>query len=87
MRSRRFRLPGMIRSSRLAVTDATWSCSRPRLSFFPSTASTSKIGGEVVRPVSAARSGCATLPSLSPLRSAKVRTACSVVSALHGSTA
>src|SRR5262252_8574905 len=71
---------------RLAVLGPAWSCSRPRLSFFPSTANTSKIGGEVVRPVSAARNGCATFPSLSPLRSAKARTACSVVFALQGST-
>jgi len=71
---------------RLAVHGPAWSCSRPRLSLFPSTANTSKIGGEVVRPVSAARNGCATFPSLSPLRSAKARTACSVVSALQGST-
>ena len=39
-----------------------------RLSSRPSNASTSKIPGEVVRPVSAARSGCATLPSFTPLR-------------------
>ena len=39
------------------------------------------------RPVSAARSGWATPPSLTPLRSAKARTACSVVSAVQGSTA
>ena len=43
--------------------------------------------GEVVRPVSAARSGCATAPSLTPLRSAKPRTACSVAAAVQGSTA
>ena len=36
--------------------------------------------GEVVRPVSAARSGWATAPSLAPRCSANVRTACSVPS-------
>ena len=48
--------------------------------------STSKIPGEVVRPVSAARNGCATAPSLAPRCSAKPRTACSVASAVQGST-
>src|SRR5207302_24436 len=43
-----------------------WSPSRARLSVLPSTASTSKIPGEVVRPVSAARSGCATERTTSP---------------------
>src|SRR5262249_4229391 len=71
---------------RLAMPAAAWSCRRARLSLFPNTANTSKIGGEVLRPVSAARNGCATVPSLTPLRSAKARTACSVVSALQGST-
>src|SRR5262249_39628141 len=62
-----------------------WSPSRARLSDLPRTASTSKIPGEVVRPVSAARSGCATAPSLTPSVSAKVRTAASVAAALQGS--
>ena len=43
--------------------------------------------GEVVRPVSAARSGWATAPSLRLLASAKARRAASVVSAVHGVTA
>ena len=41
---------------------------RARLSAFPSSASTSKIPGLVVRPVSAARSGCASFPSFTSLR-------------------
>ena len=43
---------------------------RARLSLRPSTCSTSKMGGEVVRPVSAARKGWATPPSLAPASSA-----------------
>ena len=43
--------------------------------------------GEVVRPVSAARSGWATAPSLKLFCSAKFRMAASVVSALQGETA
>ena len=41
---------------------------RARLSSRPRTASTSNTPGEVPRPVSAARSGCATSPSFRPLR-------------------
>ena len=44
--------------------EAAWSRRRARLSSRPRTASTSNIGGDVVRPVSAARNGCATTPSL-----------------------
>src|SRR6185436_17981424 len=58
------------RSGRAAQDEAAWSPSRARLSVLPSTASTSKMPGEVVRPVRAARSGCATAPSLTPARSA-----------------
>src|SRR4249920_709146 len=50
--------------------EAVWSRSRARLSSRPRTASTSNIGGDVVRPVSAARNGCAIAPSLRPARSA-----------------
>ena len=39
---------------------------------------TSKMPGDTVRPVSAARSGCATLPSFRPLASAKARAAASI---------
>ncbi len=45
---------------------AAWSASRARLSSRPSTASTSKTGGRSQSPVSAARNGCATLPSFRP---------------------
>src|SRR4029079_7302526 len=41
-----------------------WSAMRARLSSLPNKASTSNIPGDVVRPVSAARSGWASLPSL-----------------------
>ena len=61
--------------------------SRARHSSRPSTANTSKIPGEVVRPVSATRSGCATAPSLRLFASAKVRIAASVVSAVQAVTA
>ena len=54
---------------------------RARLSSRPSATSTSKIGGDAALPVSAARSGCATLPSFTPSASAKARTACSSVAA------
>ncbi len=47
-----------------------WSSIRPRLSSRPSTVSTSKMPGEVVRPVSAARSGWAIEPSFAPVSSA-----------------
>src|SRR4029078_2666603 len=50
--------------------EAAWSRSRARLSSRPSTARTSNIGGDVVRPVRAARRGCAMAPSLRPARSA-----------------
>ena len=69
------------RLSRLAVLSVMrsasfiWSAMRARLSSRPSRTSTSKIPGEVVCPVSAARSGWASLPSLSALRSATSRTA------------
>src|ERR1700716_862006 len=66
---------------------AALSPSRARLSVFPSTTRTSKMPGEVARPVSAARSGWATAPSLTPSASAKARTAASVASAYQGSTA
>src|SRR5262249_51458220 len=39
------------------LADAAWSVMRARLSALPSTTSTSKMPGEVVRPVSAARKG------------------------------
>ena len=54
-----------------ALGYAAWSLSRARLSSRPSATSTSKIGGEAALPVSAARSGCATLPSFRPSASAK----------------
>ena len=60
------RCPTRRLSARSRAVGRRWSANRARLSLFPSTASTSKIPGEVVRPVSAARSGCATLPSLTP---------------------
>ena len=53
------------------------SARRARLSSRPSTAMTSKIGGEAVLPVSAARKGCAAWPNFSPCASAKARTAAS----------
>ena len=43
--------------------------------------------GDVVRPVSATRSGWATAPSLRLFASANARIAASVVSAVHGVTA
>ncbi len=46
------------------------SAMRARLSLRLSTCSTSKMGGEVVRPVSAARKGWATPPSFAPASSA-----------------
>jgi hypothetical protein len=46
------------------------SANRPRVSSRPSTAMTSKIGGEAVLPESAARKGCASAPSFRPEASA-----------------
>ena len=43
--------------------------------------------GEVVRPVSAARNGCATAPSLTPLALGEGAHGLSVASAVQGSTA
>ena len=60
-RSRRVNRHCCVASSSLA-----WSAMRARLSALPSTISTSKMPGDVVRPVSAARNGCATAPSLAP---------------------
>ena len=40
----------------------------PKVSSRPSTSMTSKMPGEASEPVSAARNGCATAPSLTPLR-------------------
>src|SRR5690349_10576335 len=51
-----------------------WSASRASVSSRPSTAITSNSGGEVERPVRAARNGCAAWPSLMPTSSAKART-------------
>src|SRR5271163_736269 len=67
----------------LTAGQPDWSASRARLSALPSTVSTSKMPGEVVRPVSAARNGCATAPSFAPRPSAKPRTACSVASVVQ----
>src|SRR3546814_460616 len=50
------------------------SVSRPSVSARPRIAIASKMGGEVPAPVSAARSGCATLPSFRFRVSAKART-------------
>ena len=60
------------RARRLGLLSAivAWSAQRPRLSSRPSTASTSKMPGEVERPVAAARSGWAIVPSLAPCSSA-----------------
>src|SRR6185312_153538 len=60
-----------------------WSAMRARLSSRPSNASTSKIPGDVVRPVRAARNGWAILPSLTLLLSATSRMAASSDSASH----
>ena len=50
----------------IAPSRSSASAIRARLSSRPSSTSTSNIPGEVARPVSAARSGCATWPSLTP---------------------
>ena len=42
--------------------------------------------GDVVRPVSAARNGCATLPSFSPAASDTSRTAASIASSVQSWT-
>ena len=52
------------------VSCPAWSAIRPRLSSRPRTLSTSKMPGEVERPVSAARNGWATIPSFAPSSSA-----------------
>ena len=49
----------------------------------PSAASVASIPGLAVLPVSAARSGCATWPSLRPVRSAKARSAASSASGVN----
>src|SRR4051794_18189818 len=64
-----------------------WSAMRARLSSRPSNANTSKIPGDVVRPVSAARSGWASLPSLTPLPSATSRMAASTDAVSHSARA
>ena len=56
-------------SGRMRVR-ATCASIRARLSSLPRRANTSKIPGEVVRPVNAALSGCASLPRPSPRASA-----------------
>ena len=56
---------------------------RARLSSRPSTASTSKTPGEVLLPVSAARSGWATAPSFWPPAGAKSRIAASAAAAVQ----
>ena len=54
-----------------------WSRMRARLSSRPSAARTSNTPGDTLRPVKAARSGWATLPSLRSFSSAKARTTAS----------
>src|SRR3546814_1689401 len=61
------------------------SARRARLSSRPSSTSTSKIPGEVARPVSAARRGCANWPSLTSAAPDNPLTACPVPSPAHRS--
>src|SRR3982750_1761035 len=56
---------------------SVWSAMRARLSSRPNSTSTSNIPGDVVRPVRAARSGWASLPSFTPVPSATSRMAAS----------
>src|SRR5947209_10306153 len=63
-----------------------WSAMRLRLSPLPSKTSTSKIPGDTVRPVSAARSGWASLPSFTSRASATDRISWSVESWVHVSS-
>src|SRR5262245_35865292 len=56
---------------------------RALLSAGPSTASTSKMPGDAIEPVSATRSGWATCPSFSPFASANLRTASSIAFSLQ----
>src|SRR5665213_3006288 len=56
---------------------------RPRDSSRPRTAITENKGGELVDPVSAMRSGCATTPSFRPFCSAKWRVASSSTVSRH----
>ena len=60
---------------------------RARLSARPRITRTSKMPGEAVRPVSAARSGCATLPSFRSRSAAKALTAASVAATDQSATA
>jgi hypothetical protein len=62
----------------LQISDGLIGQARQRDSSLPISTMTSKIPGETVRPVRAARSGCATLPSLRPRASAKARAAASM---------
>ena len=57
-------------SSAIILAPSIRSAMRARLSSRPSRTRTSNMPGEVARPVSAARSGCATWPSLTPAPSA-----------------
>src|SRR5260221_9990417 len=64
-----------------------WSAIRARLSSRPNSTSTSKIPGDVVRPVRAARSGWASLASFTFLASANSRIAASTEAASHSAIA
>src|SRR5206468_10104260 len=72
-----------IANARTQAEPLAASVMRPRLSSWPSASMTSKIPGDAVEPVRAARSGCATAPNLTFLLSAKSRSRCSSTSACH----
>src|SRR5437763_4586486 len=66
---------------------AAASAIRPRHSSRPKTSITSKMPGEAVVPVKAARNGCATAPSLTPFAVAKSRSRCSSGAPSHSASA